>query len=203
MKRLVAVGIFFATLGMLYVTSVWWLPLPAELLVVNDQIRPADAIFVLAGDSLSRPKLAAKLFEQGIAPKIITSGSDYYQHLYLALGERLIDAEVNKRILVNLGVPEDAIIVFPTGTGTLNEANALKQYIQKHPMRSFVLVTSYFHSRRLKWIFTKILNDEDISLMVVEADNGKFNTRNWWKTEGGLVTLLNEYIKLAYYYVKY
>ncbi len=41
----------------------------ATVLIVDDELQPADIIFVLAGDVDSRPYYAADLFKQGLAPR--------------------------------------------------------------------------------------------------------------------------------------
>jgi uncharacterized SAM-binding protein YcdF (DUF218 family) len=65
------------------------------------------------------------------------------------------------------------------------------------------LVTSAFHTRRAKWIFDRELAGTPVKLEMVAVPYAGFDQTDWWKNETGLITLNNEYIKLAYYFVKY
>lgn len=182
-----------------------WLPFIAYFLSVNDELEKADAIVVLSAGSPWRNKKGAELYHRGLAPTLITLGDSYYDHLLPALGERLTDAELNARILTQYGVPRPYILPLPAKVeGTYDEALILRRFIaQRDSMRSIILVTSGFHSRRAKWIFRKVLRDRPIKIMAVEAESPFFSAENWWQHERGVVAVFNEYIKFAYYWLKY
>lgn len=182
-----------------------WLPFMAHFLIVNDKLEKADAIVVLSAGSPWRNKKGAELYHKGLAPKVITLGDSYYDHLLPALGQRLTDAELNARVLTQYGVPRSHILPLPGNVeGTYDEALILRRYIEsRDSIRSIMLVTSGFHSRRAKWIFQKVFRDRPIRIMAVEAESPSFNAANWWQHERSVVAVFNEYIKFAYYWLKW
>ena len=182
-----------------------WLPTFAGLLVVNDRLEKADVIVVLSAGSPWRNKKAALLYHQGLAAKIITLGNSYNDHLLPALGKSITDAELNAEIVFRSGVPLRDIVALQEKTaGTYGEALLLKKYIdEKQSIDSMILVTSGFHSRRAKWIFHKVLRQNRVRIIAVEAEIPHFSTQNWWHSEHGVLALFNEYLKFAYYWINY
>jgi len=176
----------------------------ADLLVVNDPLQPADMIFVLNGDYNTRPFRASELYQQGLAPIIVIAQSEMLPAEKLGLAPNDTDVSIN--VMKKLGVPPEKIVVLPTEggvTSTFDEANALRQYIEFHNIHSLILLTSAFHTRRAKWIFDRELAGLPVRLEVAAVPSYGFDESNWWQSEDGLITLNNEYIKLAYYFLKY
>ena len=176
----------------------------ADFLIVNDPLQKAQLIFVLNGDYNSRPFLAARLYQEGLAPQIAIARaqSTPAENLGLACNE----TDISVSVMEALGVPADQIEVlpFPGGvTSTFDEASVLRGYVDSHPLGRIILVTSAFHTRRAKWIIDKELAGLPVRLEVAAAPYIEFDQTNWWKNEDGLVTLNNEYIKLVYYLIKY
>ena len=52
-------------------------------------------------------------------------------------------------------------------------------------------------------IFRKTFGERAASLRFVGAPLDGFDETNWWHFESGLRTYLNEYLKLAFYLVRY
>lgn len=182
-----------------------WLPLPAHWLVVNEPLERADVIVVLSAGSPWRNQKAAELYRRGLAPKIITLGDSYYDHLLPALGQRLTDAELNALLVARYGVPAaDIVPVRGRANGTYDEARLVRHYLQQeNSIRSLIVVTSGFHSRRARWVFRQVLHEEPVRVAVVEAESPDFTAANWWQSENGWVALFNEYVKFAYYWFHY
>jgi uncharacterized SAM-binding protein YcdF (DUF218 family) len=176
----------------------------ADLLVVNDPLQPADIIFVLNGDYNTRPFRASELYQQGLVPVIVIARSEMLPAEKLGLAPN--DTDVSIGVMKKLGVPPEKIVVLPVEggvTSTFDEAIALRHYIESHNIHSLILLTSAFHTRRAKWIFDRELAGLPITLAVVAVPHYGFDQTNWWQSEDGLITLNNEYIKLAYYFLKY
>ncbi len=176
----------------------------AEGLIVNDPPAPADIIFLLNGDFNTRPFRAAELYKQGYAPQIVIARSEDTPAVELGLIPN--DTDVSLGVLKKLGVPADKIVVLPIPggvTSTFDEAAVLHKYVESNHIGKVMLVTSAFHSRRAKWIFTRELADLPVSLEMVAVPHSTFDQTNWWRSENGLITLDNEYIKLFYYFLKY
>lgn len=67
--------------------------------------------------------------------------------------------------------------------------------------RRIVLVTDWYHTSRALWIFRKVFNGSGI---VVEAQPvGAEWVEKWWTEEDAFLAVFNEYLKWAYYLVKY
>ncbi|RVW05871.1 YdcF family protein [Rhodococcus xishaensis] len=113
---------------------------------------PADAIVVLgaaqyAGTPSSvfeaRLDQAHKLYEQGVAPVIVTVGGKQD-------GDRYTEAASGKSFLIDEGVPADAIIAVEEGSDTLLSVEAVSREMERQGMRSAVLVSDPWHSLRTR-----------------------------------------------------
>jgi uncharacterized SAM-binding protein YcdF (DUF218 family) len=116
--------------------------------------RPYDAIVVLgcrvneggsASDSLRRrARLAAKLFHQGVAPLIVTTGG---------VGTHgPSEASVAANILVEEGVPRERIVLEGRSTSTEENAAFARQLIGEARV---VVVTDGFHALRARRTFAR------------------------------------------------
>jgi uncharacterized SAM-binding protein YcdF (DUF218 family) len=176
----------------------------ADYLVINDRLQPADVIFLLNSEVNTRPFRAAEMYKQGQAPVIVITRSENTPVVDLGLMPN--DTDISVGVMEKLGVPAEKIIVLPVpggATSTLDEAAALRQYIEANQIHRIILVTSAFHTRRAKWIFDKTLAGLPVTLEMAAVPYANFDQTNWWKNETGLITLNNEYIKLVYYFFKY
>jgi len=173
-------------------------------LVIHDQLEPADLIYVLNGDPTVRPYHAAALFHQGLAPKIVIARTEDSIGVQFGAYPNVTDS--NLIILKKLGVPETQLTELRWGTGvstTFDEAIALRDYCQQHPVRKVIVVTSDLHSRRSRFVFRKVLSGMGIKVMLSPIADRKYGASNWWRLEDGVIGCQNEYIKLLYYHLKY
>ena len=176
----------------------------ASFLIVNDHLQPADIVFVLTGDVYTRPLHASELFKQGLAPRIVIPRGEDTPAVELGLFPNATDVAVG--VMKELGVPNENITVLSVvggSTSTHDDAVILRQYVEDHAIERVILVTSAFHTRRTAWAFKKEFSDSSATLEIAAAPHREFDETNWWKTERGLITLANEYIKLVYYFVTY
>jgi uncharacterized SAM-binding protein YcdF (DUF218 family) len=176
----------------------------AQGLIVNDEPTTSDIIFVLNSDYNIRPACAAALYKQGLGPLIVMARSEDTPAVEMGLIPN--DTDISVGVLEHLGIPAEKILVlpYPGGvTSTFDEATVLHQYIQSTGIDRIILVTSAFHSRRASWIFARELADLPVDVRMVAVPYSTFDDTNWWQNESGLITLNNEYIKLAYYFLKY
>ncbi|HZF01042.1 MAG TPA: YdcF family protein [Methylomirabilota bacterium] len=107
---------------------------PQKFLCVDSGPVKADAIVVLGGGSHERPGRAAELFKNGDASRIIVSGAG--------------DDEINQRILIENGIPRNVIQVEPNSRTTKENAQFTIALLRQQKIRSAILVTSWYHSRR-------------------------------------------------------
>ncbi len=152
----------------------------ADYLIVNDKLQPADVIFLLNSEVNTRPFRASELYKQGLAPVIVIARSENTPTVDLGLVPN--DTDLSVGVMEKLGVPAEKIIVlpFPGGvTSTFDEASALRQYIQTHPIHRIILVTSAFHTRRARWTFEKVLAGLPVTLEMAAVPYDGFDQTNW------------------------
>jgi len=164
--------------------------------------RRADIIYVFAGGENERPQQAAALFKQGRAPRVMTAGGLKTDKL-VALGIHLTEAQVNAKVLERNGVPADRIIQFERSASTWDEANVLRDYMQKHKLRSAILVTSNFHTRRTRLAARAAFRGYHADLYYISAPHPITDLANWWKNEEDLITVSTEYLKYVFYFINY
>jgi uncharacterized SAM-binding protein YcdF (DUF218 family) len=205
LRNLLAAGaVLFLLMVLVYVFHSQILTGVADYLIVDDSPQPADVIFLLNSDYNTRPFRAAELYSQGLAPLILIARSEDTPAVKMGLIPN--DTDISVGVMEKLGVPPGKIVIltWPGGvTSTFDEAAVLHEYIQAQRVHTVLLVTSAFHTRRAKWIFDRELAGTPVKLEMVAVPYAGFDQTDWWKNETGLITLNNEYIKLAYYFVKY
>jgi uncharacterized SAM-binding protein YcdF (DUF218 family) len=154
-------------------------------LLVSVPLQKADALIVLGGEPLARPLLAAKLFKEGIAPKVFIAGVG--------------DALRNRQVLLAAGVPSKAIIMESKSFTTYTNACFLKPLLESAQVRSALIITSPFHTRRALATFRKVM--PDLTFGVQDA------SIEWWKTPQGVTDVnrfaLIEIFKTIEYWLLY
>ena len=176
----------------------------AGFLMVEDSLTQADFIYVLTGGPNERPFRAAELYHQNLAPQIVLPQAEIRRTEALGLYPNETDVAV--QTLRKLGVPDSAIQVVETAggvTSTIDEARLLHRIAATELPRQVIVITSAHHTRRARWILRRQLADSSVRLTMVAANHIAFSASNWWKSEAGLTAIVNEYMKLAYYRIKY
>lgn len=119
----------------------------------SDQARPVDAIVVMGAaqyDGRPSPQLAARLdhvvelWEQGLAPRVITTGSNQP-------GDRFTEAEASARYLEERGVPADAIEQVG-GSTSYASLVAARDLLRADGGESVLLVSDPYHSLRIRLV---------------------------------------------------
>jgi uncharacterized SAM-binding protein YcdF (DUF218 family) len=117
-----------------------------------DDRRTVDAVVVLgaaqyAGEPSSifaaRLRHAQQLLEDGVAPRIVTTGGSRVGDLYT-------EAEAGRSYLVGRGVPEDAVVAVGEGADTLGSLRAVAERADREGWRSAVVVSDPWHSLRAR-----------------------------------------------------
>jgi len=172
----------------------------AALWIISDTVTHADAAVVLGGGLDVRPFAAADLYRRGLVNKVLIS--QVGDEPAVSLGVVLNHTESNRRVLLKLGVPADAIETFGTmNRNTIEEAIALSEWADRNNASSFIIPTEIFSARRVQYIFRRELATE--RLEVLSLDPLLYNKDDWWKTDAGLIAFQNEILKYIYYRLKY
>jgi uncharacterized SAM-binding protein YcdF (DUF218 family) len=124
--------------------AIWW--------TARQDSRPtSDAIVVLGSaqyngvpSSIFEARLehALKLYEEGVAPVIVTVGGK-------AAGDQFTEAEAGAQYLAENGdVPADALVAVEEGVDTLESMRAVGRVFDERGWESAVLVTDPWHAMR-------------------------------------------------------
>jgi len=174
----------------------------AVLWMISDPLEPADAIAVLGGGVDLRPFAAAELYKQGIAKQILVANVRRSPIENLAIIPP--HSELNRDVLLKLGVPDYAIIGFGSSvSSTFDEARALAVWAKDTGAHTIIVPTELFPSRRERWILNYELAPVGAHVIIHAHKPLEYDVNDWWRHEEGVIDFQNEAIKYVYYRLKY
>jgi uncharacterized SAM-binding protein YcdF (DUF218 family) len=192
----------FALLLVCYVLRTPLLTGVARSWVVNDPPTNVDAIVVLGGKPELRPFEAARLYRDGVAPRILYM--DVKLNPLAEQGLVLSEREITRRVLLSNNVPETAITAVGDGVAsTYDESRAVRMWLATNGAKSILIATDLTHTRRARWIFRKELDGVGVQVHVRAIQPRDYGLTNWWLHEEGLIAFQNEFLKSLYYWAKY
>lgn len=205
-KTLLRVGRW--ALVLLVVALLFWrmrMPMLRALgdhLITEDPVTHVDAVFVLGGSILDRGLEGARIYERGFSDRFYFTGAPIPSAL-AALGIDSTEAECTRTVAVNAGLPIALTTVLNKGTSTFEEAEALLAQAIADNADTVMIISSRFHLRRVGFVFKDRFRKKGITVLLHGAPCSTFDEETWWKSEEGLIMLNNEYVKQAFYYLKY
>lgn len=178
--------------------------LGARWLIVTAPLENADAIVVLSGSSTlaERTQHAAILYYQKRAQKILLTTDNQQGGWSPAEQRNPYFHEIAVRELIRWGVPTENIeVVPPPVTSTWDEAAVISEYAKTNNLRSILIVTSGYHSRRALGTLKFFLQDTNtqVGLDPVETGIQTPEPATWWLHKRGWQLVFVEYLKLIYY----
>lgn len=197
MRRAQAGGIFFKLLFLIFflgfLAVVYFARHPllrfaGEFWVVDEPSAPSDALIVLGDDNYmgDRAFHAAKLYREGAAPVVVASGRMLRKDVSLA--------DVMERDLQSFGIPPAAIVKLPhRAENTREEAEQVAQLVRARGWKRILVVTSSYHARRARFIYSRIL-PASITLRVAGARDSEFDPTKWWETRQGQKLFFTELV---------
>ena len=165
-----------------------------KMIIRQDEIKPADAIVVLAGEETERVEYGVKLFKDGWARKdviIMAGGPLVWKYSWAGL---------MKDHAESLDVPAGNILIEDRSRSTEEDAIYTKEILQKNHIASIILVTSPYHSRRASIIFERVMG-KDISIINAPAEKSWFAIGEWWNRRRDRATVLNEFSKYIWLWI--
>lgn len=161
-----------------------------------------EVMFVLSGNAEDRGREAAKLYKEGWAERIVCTGEEdaipvHWPDDWLSMGE------FTKYVIVTHGVDSNRIELIPNGTSTWEEHLAIVKYCKEQNLKKIMIVTSRFHTNRVRMVFDDPLEEAGIEWVLRGAVDSEFNESEWWEKEEGMIFVTNEYLKTIYYWWKY
>jgi uncharacterized SAM-binding protein YcdF (DUF218 family) len=182
--------VFFSLLLLLAISAPLWLRWIGGALIHDDGPAKADIAVVLAGDQWGNRVLkAAELVRAGYVPAVLVSGPPYF-------GEHECDAAI--RFAVSHGYPREYFLPAPNeGLSTREEARALLADLRRRGVRSFLLVTSDYHTARSGRIYRveEARAGGGPSFRTVAAPDKFFTRETWWHSREGLKIVFFEWSK--------
>jgi uncharacterized SAM-binding protein YcdF (DUF218 family) len=169
-------------------------------LVVEDRLQPARSVVVLGGQVPFRAVEAAALYNQGWSREVwLTQGGVFAEDVAL---ERLKidrppDHYYNEQVLERLGVPRDAIRVLPErNVNTADEVRAVARQLKAAGGGRVILVTSKYHTRRVKVIWRALVGSRHDKAMVRYTSDDPFQPRGWWRNTADALSVSREWFGL-------
>lgn len=184
----------------------------ARFLVVGGQtLEHADVIVVLGGSStyVERARHAERLFHAGRAAKIVLTNDNLRSGWSSAEQRNPLFVELAARELQNAGVPAGKIETLPqVVASTHDEALLMRRYMEANKLRSLLVVTSSYHTRRALWAFRRVFAESNVAVGIdaataEEGDAQSPSAWSWWLTRHGWRSVALEYPKFVYYQLRY
>jgi uncharacterized SAM-binding protein YcdF (DUF218 family) len=159
---------------------------PEKILCVDSGLVSADVMVVLGGGAHERrAERAAELFKAHAAPRILITGAG--------------DDEINRRLLISNGVPVRAVEIENQSRTTQENAEFALKLLRMEKVRSVILVTSWYHSRRALKTFEHCAPE----LKFYSRPSYFAFARGDWKKSGINQRLRLEFLKLPGYWIRY
>jgi uncharacterized SAM-binding protein YcdF (DUF218 family) len=173
---------------------------------VSAPLQQADAIAVLSGAAAykERTRHAAELFKAGRARRIVLTNDNYKGGYSQAEERNPFYYELETAELVRLGVPKDRIdVVLEPVDGTFAETKVLLRHAESNGLKSILVVTSAYHSRRTWWTFRKVFKGSSLVVGIEPVPPGRQTPppSTWWMYVRGWKVVPPEYPKIAYYWL--
>lgn len=183
-------GILLAIAAVLVLSGRVWLPLVVAPLIHDDGPAKADIAVVLAGDQWGNRILkAAELVRAGYVTAALVSGPPYYD---------MHESDAAIALAVDHGYPREYFIAAPNGAlSTREEARALLADLRGRNVRSFLLVTSDYHTGRSRRIYRAVEAKlgGGPEFRTVAAPDKYFRRDGWWRSREGMKTVFFEWSK--------
>ena len=174
-----------------------WLSAIGHSLAYPESIAAADAIVVLAGGGPERLGRGVDLYNQGMAPELWYTGN-----MPVAEMKSFLEGELGRQFAIDHGVPENSIRLLPTAS-TWEDGRGVAALARQEHVRRILIVTSWYHGRRAACVMRQQLAAIDMELSFASAPTSAYGADDWWRSEDGLVAVVNELIKLGFYWWQY
>jgi uncharacterized SAM-binding protein YcdF (DUF218 family) len=190
---------------LLILISLWCLirvsvPIMAGYLIVAHPLHSADALIVMAGSMSERLPAAAELYKKKVANKILLTNDGVSSAFSIEKQRNLYEVEWAETYLISSGVPEKAIFKLSyTSSGTIYDVLNTRAAVQAAGIKSIIIVTSDYHTRRSHWVFKRVFKDYPVTVGVFPVES-RVATMS---TVRKFMVLGYEMLKLLYYNCRY
>ncbi|HEX2981362.1 MAG TPA: YdcF family protein [Anaerolineaceae bacterium] len=187
-KLVVSVCFGIALLSLVYL-ALWGI---GGFLITGDSVEKADAVVVLSGGGTPRIAYGVKVFREINAKRLIfTETGETAQANGAAISALSVQDAVQH------GAPPENIAVVPDAShSTAEEARSVRAYAEQAGLRSVVIVTDPFHTRRVRLIYRQEFSGTDIEVSIKPVAGHWYRGNTWWMTPDGWAETIREYGKL-------
>jgi uncharacterized SAM-binding protein YcdF (DUF218 family) len=181
------IAVLAAILLLIGISAPVWLPWVGRALMDASAPKKADVALVLAGDYDGRRILeAAQLVREGYVPRVLVSGPRSLYGFY--------ECDLAIPFAVKRGFPEEYFVRAPNeGRSTREESHAMAAQLRAMGVKSLILVTSDYHTRRSGRLMRSAA--PDLAISVVAAPNADWELRRWWQHREGQKAVFMEWTK--------
>ena len=177
----------------------------AKFLITEAPLDKADAIVVLGGSATYKERAheAARLLHEGRSHLILITNDNMRGPWSSAEQRNLFFYERSFEELQNAGVsPQNIDLAVTPVTSTYDEAQVVREYAQQHGLKSILIVTSAYHSRRALWVYSRVFRETGIRVGLISAMESP-PPATWWLSVPGWKSVPTEYVKMVYYLITY
>jgi DUF218 domain len=154
-------------------------------LVPKDQPASAHALLVLDGQDFDlRIATGLGLLLGGYAPRLLVIQSSYFR----AQHEPARDAARSR--------PDEVFLLHCSAVSTREEAAEASPVLKRLGCTSVMIVTSWYHSRRARTVFARVLEKEGIRVSAYPVAGRTADLHTWWKSKEGRRTVSLEAAEL-------
>jgi DUF218 domain-containing protein len=159
--------------------------------LVTDAPLPSDVILVLAGETNRRPERALELLAQGYGRRVVLdvpANAKMYEFTEIQLAQKYIQ-----------DLPQSALLsICPIyGLSTRDESKDAEKCVARDGVKSVLIVTSDFHTRRALSVFRREVPGHEYSIAAAR-DAEQFGVK-WWTHRQWAKTLVDEWLRLIWW----
>lgn len=174
-------------------TLVGLLSIVPRWLVITAEPVSSEAAVVLSGGNGGRLRRAVGLYDANLVGELILAGGhqDGWEHII-------------RRYCPECDLTDRRATILVDSTNTFTDAELTLEHCRKQGIRSVLVVTDPYHSRRAAMTFNKIFRGSGISVAVVSS--GDFGQRlapnsHWWQDRLTMETVWLEFGKILYMHI--
>jgi uncharacterized SAM-binding protein YcdF (DUF218 family) len=160
-----------------------------DFLILSDPAERVDAVIAIGGDGIERITTARRLLQNGYGQWLIVSGGPY--------GPGLNSAFILRDQAQGAGVPPERILIDDRAESTVDNAEGAARLMTARGLRSGVVLTSPYHTRRAAVVFSRIFSRMGLRVRVLAVDDGYFSVHRWWTRAFERRLVVREYGKLV------
>ena len=166
----------------------------AGQILVVEKSRAADVIVVVGGEGTLRVQRGLQLLREGYAPRLVITARTTWQ----LFGRS--EADLARQFVAQLepDLSQKTTVVNITSQCTWQEAAEVREFLPQLSVRSALLVTSEYHSRRALSIFRRMLPGIACGIIAV-PETYVFGT-HWWLHREWAKCTFQEWTRLLWWW---